>query len=67
MWLRRIASRRATSIVAVAIWPVVIVPSVTRATWRRRFGSAYVVSSTSARPVSVEMVPVSPTWPPDSA
>ena len=30
-------------------------------------GRANVVSSTSARPVSVTIVPVSPTWPPDSA
>ena len=50
MWLRRIASRRATSIDAVAIWPVVIAPSVMRAMCRRRFGRAYVVSSTSAAP-----------------
>ncbi len=47
--------------------PGVIVPSTIRATWRRRPGSANVVSSTSAVPVSVVMVPVSPTWPPLSA
>ena len=38
-----------------------------RATWRRRPGSALVVSDTSARPVSVRIVPVSPIWPPLSA
>ena len=53
--------------VAVASWPAVTVPSTMRAVWRRSPGRANVVSSTSARPVAVVIVPVSPTWPPDSA
>jgi hypothetical protein len=43
------------------------VPELTRAVCRRRPGSANVVSRTSAVPVSVVMVPVSPIWPPLSA
>ena len=37
------------------------VPEVIRAVWRRRPGNAKVVSTTSAVPVSVLIVPVSPT------
>ena len=51
----------------VAAGDAIVSPSVTRTTWRCSPGSPYVVSVTSARPVSVRIHPVSPTWPPDSA
>ncbi|GIU89521.1 MAG: hypothetical protein KatS3mg010_0620 [Acidimicrobiia bacterium] len=69
MWLRRMRSRRTPSIVATTSSPSPIVPL---ATWQRCNTSmpagAYCVSVTlSTAPGAVVIVPVSPTWPPDSA
>ncbi len=66
MWFRRIASRRSPSMVASASCPARTSP-VTRARCATSPGTASTVSSTSAMPDSVTMVPVSPTWPPLSA
>ena len=66
MWLRRVPSRRGTSMVARASWLAKISP-VTLARWALNPGIGETVSNTSALPVSVTIVPLSPTWPPPSA
>ena len=66
MWFRRVASRFGASMVASASWSAKISPvTLARCAWSP--GSGATVSNTSARPVSVTIVPVSPSWPPPSA
>ena len=67
VWLRRVASRRASSTTAVAASPAFTVPLVTWTTWTRGPPVASrCIASTRAVPAAVSMAPASDTCPPAS-
>ena len=66
-WFLRIASRRGTSIKSSASCPTESDPSRTIPRWTDKPWIGFWVSSTSRAPEALLIVPMSPTWPPDSA
>ena len=65
-WLARIRSRRARSTVSSTRSPTCSSPSATLPRWVTRPGTGRCASVTSTVPRGPPIIPVSPTWPPDS-
>ena len=63
VWLRRIAERRSSSMVAVTTWPASRPPE-PEISWTWIPGTPYRVSVTSIVTPPPVTVPVSPIWPP---
>src|SRR5215217_3832346 len=65
-WLARMLARRAWSTASSREWPTLRVPCSTTTWCTKRSPSFFWVSATRTRTSTAVMVPVSPTWPPDS-